>query len=122
MQYFHPTNESQRYELQYQYNKPPTVAKPFTWEIEMEQRKIDRTRFPDYGQIYGESTNNTGYTQSGGREPLSWFSPFTVPYAGPKSTVATVSGVQKRAYIDTPPVDASDYRVHPVHLKKKQKH
>lgn len=115
MQFFTPTVNSQRYAARYQGNPPPPVARPLTWEIEMNQRQTDRTKFPDYGMLFGASTNNTGYTPAGGREPLPYHSPFTMPYAEPKSTVATVSGVEKRAWIDTPPVDASKYEVYSEH-------
>ena len=65
-------------------------------------------RFPDYGNIFGDSTNHMGWQNNGtAREAQNAWSPFTVPYRGPAAITTPINAPPQRVGIDGPAVDPS---------------
>jgi hypothetical protein len=107
MQYFRPTVETMQFARDNLYMNPPSTNEHLlVWQLEMAQREADRSRFPDYANLYGEYDNHPGWRQDGlAREAISQGSIFTVPYRGSESI--TTAHSHQRVGIDEPATNAT---------------
>jgi len=111
MQYYRRTPESEAFRNAFYYALPPVIPS-LAWQIEMQQRQTDRSRFPDTGLLWGEhSKHTTSWRQSALHfpiEPISQGSPFQIPYQGPKN-ISAPSATPMRVGIDTVAIDTSQH-------------
>jgi hypothetical protein len=86
------------------YNHPPSYSMPLTWHLELGQRKIDRSRFPDSWGLWGDHTNNPSWDTPLARQTISQGRPFLVPYAGMFGVTTPNNVPPERVGIDGPAV------------------
>jgi hypothetical protein len=104
MQVITDTPETRAFHAKYSYSYPPDTAGSLAWALEIRQRHIDRSRFPDSANLWGDKVGKVPTYQPGlGREAQAQWSPFTVPYRG-APTITTGRFPAQRVGIDAPAV------------------
>lgn len=102
MQVITNTPETRAFHAKYSYSHPPDRAGSLNWALEIRQRHIDRSRFPDSANLWGDKVGKVPtYQPELGREPQAQWSPFAVPYSG-APTITTGRFPVQRVTIDAP--------------------
>lgn len=102
MQVIADTPETRAFHAKYSYSHPPDTGGSLNWALEIRQRHIDRSRFPDSANLWGDHVGQVPtYQPEQGREPIAQHSPFTAPYRG-APTITTGRAPAQRVGIDAP--------------------